>query len=167
MSKDRDNRGQFTQGNEARPEAPNARHGVYGYRDRNRLPARLPQDFDQALAAELLEHVGGNPAFRILAESAARRATILEVAYSWLAAQDVKPFWLERDGEGRAVVKWQPVLRFIGSYHEGLRRDLAELGLTPQSRAKLGLPEDSSVLDAAIKAAKDVKRSTGGTESEK
>lgn len=154
MTDDRDSKGQFTDGNEARPDAPNKSHGAYAYRDSSQLPARIDEDFDRELARELLDHAGGDPAFQVLATSAARRATILECAYSWLAHEDVKPFWLERDEDGRAIVKWQPVLKFIGSYHEGLRRDLSELGLTPQSRAKLGLPDDSSILDAAIEDAK-------------
>jgi hypothetical protein len=132
----------------------NRRHGAYSYRDRGDLPARLGENFDRELAKELLEHAGGDPAFQLLAQSAARRATMIELAYSWLGAEDVKVMWAENE-DGHKIVKMQPILKRISSWHEGLRRDLAELGLTPQSRAKLGLPEDSSVLEAALKAADD------------
>jgi hypothetical protein len=123
-------------------------HGVYSYRDRNQLPARLDEGFDVKLAEELLKHVGGNQAYRLLAQSAARRATLLAIAYSWLADPDVPVLWAE-ERDGHKIVKMQPILRAIGSWHEGLRRDLSELGLTPTSAARLGLGSKET-LDALL-----------------
>jgi hypothetical protein len=149
---DRNDKGRFTEGNEVRPERPAEKHGAFSYRDSGNLPARLDDDFDRELAKELLGYCGDDPAFMPLAQSAARRATLLEIAYSWLARSDIPVMWAEDKGDVK-VVRMQPILKRISTWHEGLRRDLAELGLTPQSRAKLGLPEDSSVLEAALKAA--------------
>ena len=138
MTDDRDSKGRFAEGNEAKPQRPAEKHGAYSYRDRGELPARLGQDFDRQLANELLEHAGGDPAFKLLAQSAARRATMIELAYSWLGAEDIKVMWAENE-DGHRIVKMQPILKRISTWHEGLRRDLAELGLTPASAAKLGL----------------------------
>jgi hypothetical protein len=137
-------------------------HGVYSYRDSGDLPARLGENFDRELAKELLEHAGGDPAFQLLAQSAARRATMIELAYSWLGAEDVKVMWAENE-DGHKIVKMQPILKALGSWHEGLRRDLAELGLTPQSRSKLGLPEAGTVdYEKIIEARRKKERENGG-----
>jgi hypothetical protein len=143
MTDKQSNEGRFTEGNRAA-----VKHGATGYEKGGNLPAEL-QGFDLALADELLDHVGGDPAYRLLAQSAARRATLLELAYSWLARPDVKVLWLE-DQDGHKVVKWQPVLNRLGSWHEGLRRDLDSLGLTPMARAKLGIGDNGAVSIAQI-----------------
>jgi hypothetical protein len=141
MAQDHDQRGQFTEENTVA-----LKHGAGRYETTGELPAEM-RGFDAALANELLEHVGGDPAYRLLAQSAARRATLLELAYSWLTRQDVKVMWLEEDEGGRKVVNWQPILNRLGSFHEGLRRDLDALGLTPQSRARLSIDGGGGVLD--------------------
>ena len=123
----------------AQPSNTNTvKHGATGYELSGRLPAEM-QGFDLALADELLDLVGGDTAYRIAAMSAARRATCLELAYSWLARDDIPVLWVE-EVNGHKVVKWQPILNRLGSWHEGLRRDLDALGLTPMARAKLGVP---------------------------
>jgi hypothetical protein len=141
MTRDHDEQGQFTESNVVA-----LKHGAGAYEKTGDLPAEL-RGFDAALADELLEHAGGDPSFRLLAQSAARRATLLELAYSWLSREDVKVLWLEEDEQGRRLVQWQPILNRLGSFHEGLRRDLDALGLTPQSRAKLGLDGSDELLD--------------------
>jgi hypothetical protein len=45
------------------------------------------------------------------------------------------------------VIKWQPILNRLGSWHEGLRRDLDALGLTPVARARLGVDRDRGAID--------------------
>ena len=100
MAQDHDQRGQFTEDN---PVAP--KHGAGRYETTGELPVEM-RGFDVALLDELLEHAGGDPAFRLLAQSAARRATLLELAYAWLARPGVKVLWLEEDENGRKLVQW-------------------------------------------------------------
>lgn len=132
MTTDHNEQGQFAERNVAA-----LKHGAGAYEKSGGLPAEM-EGFDVVLAEELLELAGGDPAFRLLAVSAARRATLLELAYSWLGRADVSVMWIEAE-DGRKVVRWQPILNKLGSFHEGLRRDLVELGLTPLARAKLNL----------------------------
>lgn len=121
------------------------KHGVRAYEDTGLL-AEEHEGFDTALAAELLEQVGGDPAYRLLVQSVARRATILEMAYAWLGREDVPVFWVE-DDDGHKILKWQPILNRLGSYHEGLRRDLDSLGLSPLARSRLGLEPGKRAID--------------------
>jgi hypothetical protein len=123
------------------------KHGVRSYEMTGKLPAEM-EGFDVKLAQELLEETQdpGNVGFQILAKSAARRATLLELAYSFLAREDVPAFWLEKKG-GREILRWQPILERLASYHEGLRRDLQELGLTPAARVRLDLGMKQLSLD--------------------
>ena len=115
-------------------------HGLHPYETRGELPAPM-RGFDEKLASELLELAGGAPAFQLLAKSAARRATIIELAVSYLSGDGVNMLWLETNEAGQKVVCWQPLLNRLGSYFEGLRRDLQELGLTPLARARLGVKD--------------------------
>jgi len=137
------------------------KHGVRAYEDTRRLPAEF-EGFDVTLAQELLEETGDptSPGFQLLAQSAARRATLLELAYSFLSREDVNAFWTEDKG-GRRIVKWQPILDRLATYHEGLRRDLQELGMTPAARARLDLAAKQLSLDDLLECSVDEGESDG------
>lgn len=115
------------------------KHGARAYETTGQLPAEW-EGYDVKLAQVLLDETPDptNVGFQVLAKSAARRATLLELAYSFLSREDVPAFWLETKG-GRKILCWQPILERLATYHEGLRRDLQELGLTPAARVRLDL----------------------------
>ncbi len=71
---------------------------------------------------------------------------MVEMAFSWLARDDVDVFWIEKDEAGRNIVQFQPVLSRLFGWMNGLMRDLSELSLTPAQTARL-MP-DEGILDA-------------------
>ena len=124
------------------------KHGVRAYEDAGRLPANVDPEYDRKLAMEILDATGDpeSVGFRLLAQSAARRATLIHLAYSYLSREDIDVFWVEIKN-GRNIVRHQPILDRLGTYHEGLRRDLQELGMTPAARVRLDLGMRQLTLD--------------------
>ena len=121
------------------------KHGATAYERNGRLPAEW-EGYDRELARELLVLVGGAERYSLACTLAARRATLFEMAFSWLAREDVDVFWVEKDEAGRNIVHFQPVLTRLSGWMNGLTRDLSELSLTPAQSARL-MP-DEGILDA-------------------
>jgi hypothetical protein len=121
------------------------KHGAAGFERDGRLPVEW-DGFDRDLVHEMLILVGGDERFTLACTLAARRATLVELAFSWLAQEEVDVFWIEKDKTGRNIVMFQPVLTRLFGWMNGLRRDLSELNLTPAQSAR-HLP-DESILDA-------------------
>ena len=72
---------------------------------------------------------------------------MVELAFSWLARDDVAVFWIEQDEEGHNIVRFQPVLNRLFGWMNGLRLDLMQLNLTPAQAERIG--PDGDMLDAA------------------
>ena len=124
-----------------------AKHGAAGYELSGRLPAEY-EGYDIQLAQELQSLVGGNDRFALACMLTARRQTMVELAFSWLAREDVPVFWIEQDEEGRNIVRFQPVLNRLFGWMNGLRLDLMQLNLTPAQAARIAA--DGDALDAAV-----------------
>ena len=120
-------------------------HGAAGYERDGNLPVGW-EGYDLELARELLDLAGGDERFSLACTLAARRATLVELAFSWLSREDVPVFWVEQDETGRNVVHFQPILTRLFGWMNGLRRDLDALNLTPAQAARL-MP-DEGALDA-------------------
>lgn len=121
------------------------KHGAAGYERDGRMPTEW-EGYDREIARDLLVLVGGDERFSLACTLAARRATLVELAFSWLAREDVEVFWLEEADDGRNIVQFQPILTRLFGWMNGLRRDLTELNLTPAQVARL-VPDDG-LLDA-------------------
>lgn len=111
------------------PQADNAiTHGIYRYLKTGELPDDLT-GLDTEYAAELQRLAGGDEKYRMMAQLAARRALVVELGWRNL----LQAYTIAR---GRDVYALPNVIKILNSYMEGLRRDLQEMGLTPQSAIK-------------------------------
>lgn len=137
---DRNELGQFTEGNDARPHAPCTKHGVYTYERNRKLPASRQTPRNLARVDEIRANV------QTLAGLTEEQERLTETA---LVAVDLAISWVNE--RRRAGVALQNI-KIFGSIPALINSAGRQIKQLEAMHAK-ALAGDSAILDAAMRAA--------------